>query len=161
MIWVTADHHFGHKNIIQYCNRPFKTTDEMDYTLIEKHNRKVRPNDTVYHLGDFALYATPQIYLDKLNGRFIFVKGNHDKNKFFNDMPTLLRVDKWGEHIYMAHHAHNIDGFDGLRLCGHVHEKWIINNMGVVNVGVDVWGFEPVSLAWLVKQYKKGATNVS
>ena len=54
-IFITADHHFNHKNIIEYCDRPFKTVEEMNNTMIEKWNNKVGKDDLVIHLGDFAL----------------------------------------------------------------------------------------------------------
>lgn len=54
-IFITADHHFHHKNIIEYCGRPFKTVEEMDKSMIEKWNNKVSKDDLVIHLGDFAL----------------------------------------------------------------------------------------------------------
>ena len=54
-IWFTSDTHFSHCNIIKYCNRPFKDVDEMNKILIQNWNNVVRPDDIVWHLGDFAL----------------------------------------------------------------------------------------------------------
>ena len=49
-IWFTADQHFGHTNIIEYCNRPYDTIDEMDADLIQYWNQVVGRYDVVYHL---------------------------------------------------------------------------------------------------------------
>lgn len=34
MIYYTADPHFGHRNILAHCNRPFSSVEEMDKALI-------------------------------------------------------------------------------------------------------------------------------
>ena len=52
MVFFTSDLHLGHRNIIQLCNRPFSSIDEMDQRFIEKWNEKVTDADTVYILGD-------------------------------------------------------------------------------------------------------------
>ncbi len=80
-IFITADHHFHHKNIIEYCNRPFKTVEEMDKVMVEKWNKKVGKDDLVIHLGDFALGTKEKVKetREKLNGTIILIKGNHDK----------------------------------------------------------------------------------
>lgn len=52
MVYFTADTHFGHENIIKFCDRPFASVEEMDETLIANWNGRVRANDTVFILGD-------------------------------------------------------------------------------------------------------------
>lgn len=80
MIFFSSDHHFGHFNIIGYCNRPFKNIDHMNESLVEYWNETVSPNDVVYYLGDLAMnqYKAKQ-YITRCNGRKILISGNHDK----------------------------------------------------------------------------------
>ena len=75
-----ADTHFNHNKIIDYCNRPFSNTEEMDKQLIDNWNNTVSKNDIVYHLGDFALGNVEVIkkYREQLNGKIFLVQGNHD-----------------------------------------------------------------------------------
>lgn len=84
--FVIADTHFGHENVIKYCNRPFKNADDMNYRIIKAWNETVSNNDTVFVLGDFAFgrEAVTQI-APRLNGRKILIKGNHDTlpNEFY------------------------------------------------------------------------------
>lgn len=81
MIYFTSDTHYFHRNIIQYSNRPYSSVEDMNESLIENHNRIVRPDDTVYFLGDFSFADEPKTkgILRRLNGFKHLVKGNHDK----------------------------------------------------------------------------------
>ncbi len=80
-IWFSADHHFGHENIIKYTDRPFASVEEMDSVLIEKWNECVEEEDMVYYLGDFTLGSFQRFewYINQLNGKFYFVPGGHDR----------------------------------------------------------------------------------
>jgi calcineurin-like phosphoesterase family protein len=91
MIWFTADLHFNHRNIIKYCNRPFAPEHEycgevsldsvrkMNDTLVANWNSTVKPNDTVYILGDFSLDKNAiRDILPRLNGIKHLIAGNHD-----------------------------------------------------------------------------------
>ena len=60
-IYFTSDHHFGHKNIIKFSERPFNDVNEMDEILIQKWNEKVNPEDEVYHLGDVGLTSSGKL----------------------------------------------------------------------------------------------------
>ena len=55
MYFFTADEHYGHKNIITYCDRPFRTVYEMDGEIVKRHNEVVSEDDIVVHAGDFTL----------------------------------------------------------------------------------------------------------
>jgi calcineurin-like phosphoesterase family protein len=76
--FFTADTHFGHALMLK--DRPFSSTDEMDYFLIDTWNSVVRDGDIVWHLGDFAYHdaeRTASIF-SQLKGRKRLVLGNHD-----------------------------------------------------------------------------------
>lgn len=79
-IFFTADHHFGHANIIKFSERPFESLEQMNEELIKRWNERVGVNDTVCHLGDLSLGKpdfTKEI-LDRLNGNIHLIKGNHE-----------------------------------------------------------------------------------
>ena len=82
-IFVCADLHFSHKNIIKYENRPFENIEDMNRQLVRNWNSVVKKDDTVYVLGDVSFTgskATKEI-IAKLNGRKVLVMGNHDRER--------------------------------------------------------------------------------
>ncbi len=82
-IFVSADHHLGHANIIKYTNRPFKDVDEMDEVLISNWNKVVGSNNLVFYLADLTLgdIETAAGYFKQLNGKIFVLANNwhHDK----------------------------------------------------------------------------------
>jgi len=79
--WFTADLHFGHTNIIKYCDRPYTDAVEMNAALVDSWNKAVGTNDDVWVLGDFALgtIADTLPLAAQLNGTKTLVAGNHDR----------------------------------------------------------------------------------
>lgn len=79
--WFTADLHLGHRNIIDYCNRPFRDVESMNHALIENWNDSVAPDDVVWVIGDFALGKIGETLplVSTLHGHKILVAGNHDR----------------------------------------------------------------------------------
>ena len=79
-IFIIADTHLFHKNIINYCGRPFENVEEMNNTIIKNWNRVVGKHDIVYVLGDFALCGRDSMIdiARQLNGRKRLILGNHD-----------------------------------------------------------------------------------
>jgi calcineurin-like phosphoesterase family protein len=78
-IFTSSDHHMGHRNIIEYCNRKFSSVDEMDDFYVKQWNDTVKPEDIIYYLGDLSFH--PETYLDRLNGKIHYILGNHDFKK--------------------------------------------------------------------------------
>jgi calcineurin-like phosphoesterase family protein len=83
--FVISDTHFGHTNSWEKFKlpngdplRPFTSTEEMDEAMVERWNAVVRPQDTVYHLGDVVINKKSLHLVSRLNGRKILIRGNHD-----------------------------------------------------------------------------------
>ena len=75
-----GDTHFGHKNIIDYCDRPYSSVEEMNEDLIKRWNQKIKKTDIVFHLGDVYLGPKNNLksIIEQLNGIKYLIKGNHD-----------------------------------------------------------------------------------
>jgi calcineurin-like phosphoesterase family protein len=80
-IFLTSDHHFGHGNILVYCDRPWDNAEDMTEGLVSLWNETVQPDDTVFYLGDFAMgkIAETLPVVGRLNGTKLLVPGNHDR----------------------------------------------------------------------------------
>ena len=64
---------------MKLCDRPFANVKEMDEYIVDKWNKKVSDNDTVWVLGDIV---SPEHFdkdlLNRLNGKIHLILGNHD-----------------------------------------------------------------------------------
>ncbi|WP_454287211.1 metallophosphoesterase [Rhizobium arsenicireducens] len=89
--FFTGCTHFGHDNIIRLADRPFADVNEMNEALVERWNAKVKPRDTVYHLGDFAWKDAAE-WLGRLNGSKVIIIGNHDRLDDLEGHPAVTRV---------------------------------------------------------------------
>lgn len=169
MKYYISDTHFRHSNIIHICNRPYSTIEEMEQDIINKWNSKVKPEDEVYFLGDFAMKCSEQDavgILKKLNGKKYFIKGNHDKSSFLIGIRTrglvewvrdYAEINDNGRMVVLFHYP--IEDWNGqyhgsYHLFGHIHNT--NHNYKVIdrryNVGVDVNNFEPKTLDELIEK---------
>lgn len=165
-VWFTADTHFGHANIVKYCQRPFETVQEMDHALIERWNERVQPDDVVWHLGDFCFGGKEEAkgYFARLNGviRVLYLPWHHDKS--WGDrseqvycgtrsghvmlmgplevvkVPEIMLPTGRGHMVFTLSHypLRTWDrSFDGgLHLFGHEHNRLPVLE-GAIDVGVD------------------------
>jgi calcineurin-like phosphoesterase family protein len=161
-IWFTSDQHFGHDNIIKYCNRPFSSVDEMNRILIQNYNSVVNFDDTVYFIGDVGFMQVDQLLaiLSRLNGNKILIFGNHDKvirgaygafSKVFGSMHEYLEVKADKQKFILCHYpmlSWNGSGRGNIMLHGHCHgtaNYGHIKDMKILDVGVDCHNYFPVS----------------
>jgi calcineurin-like phosphoesterase family protein len=185
-LFFCADPHFGHKSIIDFCERPFTNVDTMDDALIRNWNATVPPDGTVFLLGDFSFHKKDhsEWILNQLNGRIILIRGNHDhtKNiKFFDEVHEMLQIKvvdnvrgkfQGCTHITMCHFPMaiwNKKQYGSWHLHGHSHgtykpamnvsdhhfkelpEDIFFKYNKLLDVGVDVWNYRPVSYEQIAK----------
>lgn len=158
-IFFTADTHFHHAGSIGFYRRPFTSVVEMDTAMLQRWNAVVGPDDEVWHLGDFALRLQADAaaaLLSRLHGRKHLVTGN-------NDPPAIAALTFWvsvqpyaeitvdATRLVLCHYPFrtwNGIGKGALNLHGHSHGR-LKPLPRQIDVGVDVWGFRPVTLAQL------------
>lgn len=168
-IFFTADTHFSHANIIRHCKRKYlqdgdlddkgrwidkeiarKRTEEMNRDMMDVWNSVVKSKDMVYILGDFA-WLNHSEWAEKLHGRKILIKGNHDKkvkDTSFEEIHQLLERVICGQKITMCHYpmrswSSSVHG--SWCLCGHCHGTCKVSLPGetegglILDVGWDIW----------------------
>jgi calcineurin-like phosphoesterase family protein len=144
--------------------------EEHNQAFADNWNSMVSRGDRVYVLGDFA-FMNHMRHLMRLNGKKILITGNHDKMNQ-ECLRNFTEVHEWGcmrnvglgvkddrgreKSVYMAlsHCAmmvwpSSIHG--SWHLYGHSHGRlpeW--GNKLAFDVGVDVWGYQPVPLEAVV-----------
>jgi calcineurin-like phosphoesterase family protein len=162
-IWLVSDTHFNHTNIIKYCNRPFKDTNEMNDKLIKNWNSVVAKDDIVYHLGDFAMGSGDKVsgLTASLNGRKSIILGNHDTHSamwfmehgfdwacrfpiVFNKFMILSH-----EPIFMEANSPYIN------VHGHVHQHKYADEEHYYNVSVEHHNYTPVNLDEILEHLKQ------
>ncbi len=127
-IFLVANTHFNHNNIIEYCKRPFHNTFEMNNSIIEKWNEVVSEDDIVYHLGDVGFGSLEEItaLCNRLNGKKYLIMGNHDYRygKLFFEKAGFEDVEKKEMkigNIILTHHARPVEkGY--INIYGHIHD---------------------------------------
>lgn len=86
--WFTSDQHYGHSNVMRFCNRPWDDVKDMNQAITDNWNEVVGENDVVFMLGDFYWKKDPwetKKKLDELKAGHIFILlGNHDEKGQFS-----------------------------------------------------------------------------
>jgi calcineurin-like phosphoesterase family protein len=179
-VYITSDTHFGHPNIVKFkangqIMRPFDDYIQHDEFLIEKWNSVVRPQDKVYHLGDVCISRKSLKLLERLNGKKVLIRGNHDifhledYAKYFKDVRACHKLDG----CLLTHipvHKSCMERF-GCNIHGHTHANIIkkLSDIGsddidpdYLNVCVEHTNYTPLHLDEVFDRIKKqgGSTKM-
>lgn len=141
-VFLVSDTHFGHEKTCTVFKRedgsplrPFGSAEEMDEYMVEAWNKRVRPNDKVYHLGDVVISRKNLSILSRLNGDKVLIRGNHDIFKL-EDYTQYFR-DIRGYHVMngliLSHvpvHSESLARF-GANIHGHLHANRVMKPQGV------------------------------
>jgi calcineurin-like phosphoesterase family protein len=178
MIYFTADTHFNHSNVINLCDRPFDTIEQMNKVLTENWNSCVTNRDEIYILGDFIFRKNgveANEIIRKLKGKKYLIRGNHDK--YIDSSDFDKSGFEWIQDYYALYYKKlkfvlfhypicEWDGYfrDSIHLYGHVHhggnspeQQKRLEALGhrAINVGVDVHDYYPVSIEAILKMVEQ------
>lgn len=141
-IWVCSDHHFGHKNILNFTRadgsklRDFPDVDTMHMTMVQRHNEVVSIEDHVYFLGDVAINKYALKWIHNMNGHKRLVRGNHDifKTKEYLDagFHEIYGCRVWPKHnLIFSHiplHPDCLSGRGWTCIHGHLHSNLVMTS---------------------------------
>ncbi len=165
-----------------------KRCEWMNTVLIKNHNARVKKGDIVFVLGDFNFNNTKGGKLGegglttateveaKLNGKLIHIIGNHTKNNGCKTIILGLLIKFGGKKIWCVHKPQHANLDYSINFIGHIHSLWKFKSIqgkynpdtdswdrvDLINVGVDVNNFMPVTFNEIMKSYymwKRGVLN--
>lgn len=148
MQYYWSDTHFGHANILQYCQRPWTDIVVHDCALFSAWLSVQDTGATVYHLGD--VWFRPRVdaspwkdYIAALRPeQNVMVFGNHDQKtrtfyrRVFSEQHGSAKdraresmcwiddvLDGQPVRLLLSHHPQPVERFDGAQynLHGHIH----------------------------------------
>lgn len=160
-VWMTADLHIGHANIIPFCNRPFANVVQMNEHLVAQTG-KVQDDEWLVIVGDLAMgnHQEAMQWIRRIPGRKVLVLGNHDFRRdgqclylsepaldgqrplFEAAVPFLAWRGNGGQDVFVSHYpaTTNHDAAQLLNYHGHLHRDVLppTEKTHFVNAGWDV-----------------------
>lgn len=178
-IFVISDLHLEHENIISYCKRPFGSVHEMDAVLIKNWNYVIKPEDTVYFVGDMTHEISSDKYIPILNGNIHFIWGNHDATSDPDSNEKFIEYSFKGIEFLFIHdpeieYPESIDypamsplNYNGWVIYGHHHNNdlkkfpFFDPEKKRINVGVELVKYQPVSLDYICSLITEGHEKIT
>ena len=174
-IWFCSDLHLGHSNMYKFTNydgtkcRPWDNYEEAEEYMLQEFNKVLKPQDTLYCLGDVASKTDRASYFFNalVPCRRILLMGNHDNkigfkflSKYFNEIRGAYNLEN-----YIMTHIPVSSGSKGrfkTNIHGHTHSNLItIDNNGKIpdpwyrNVCVERTGFKLINFSEIKTETEK------
>lgn len=152
----TSDPHLSHKNIISFERKQFKTIDEHDTFIKYIIQSNVKPNDTLYLLGDVGEMSDKNIeFWKSLPCKTILIRGNHDTQKgkllkafdVVSDVPIFYK-----KRILLSHEPLPVTN-ETINVHGHLHGSRL-NMNNYINLSIHVADYK----IWTEKDLEKRLT---
>jgi calcineurin-like phosphoesterase family protein len=167
--WIISDTHFGHHNIIRFCNRPLNHED----VIIRNWETTVGQDDTILHLGDVAFGKPRDIYgwaeiIKELPGHKLLIKGNHDHSRSMKIYKGIFEVidpfvqDFSDVKFYFSHYPdHPIKDQWDINVHGHIHNNPLMGEFSPVvdinkiyeNVSIEMTNYAPIQLSSILRKW--------
>ena len=129
----------------------------MNEYIIKKWNSVVKEADTVYHLGDVGFGSLQEVksLVERLNGRKILLRGNHDFKIGVNTWKEIGFLEVYKKKIILDNllltHAPTEEVEENqINIFGHIHDKPLderFNKKNHICVSCDVVDYIPVSIS--------------
>lgn len=171
-IWFSTDAHLYHSNILKFTdvqgNRiraQFNDIDEMNWHIVDEHNKVVKPGDKWYCLGDltFKYHDAFENLIQNMNGQKRLLLGNHDRivgtslHKYFKKIEIWRVFREFG---FVASHIpiypESLQEKKGItsNVHGHVHQN-SLSDVRYLNICPEVVGYKPLHVDEIIKMIKK------
>ena len=172
MIYYIGDTHFGDKRVLELAGRPYSSITEMDIDMIRRWNGRIRDDDIVYILGDFAYDDAAAQVIEKLKGKKVLLIGNHDEVfsdetlRKFDCVKTIETISDCDRSVCLCHYpllSYKNSVYGGYHVFGHIHNNkndkayYLQSQLpNSFNCSADVIGFTPRTLNELIAFKKEG-----
>ena len=183
-VWFWSDLHLGHENMYKFIDfdghavRQWDSMQEAEEYMIQEYNKLIKPEDTVYFLGDVSSRndVADKFFARIIKCRRILIMGNHDNRlgvnfwlKHFDDIRGCYNLSQGGEktNYFLSHvPVHPLSKARFKRnIHGHIHNsKVLYNNKNQAlnmedpwyrNVSVEVIGYKPINFDDIVDETQK------
>ena len=178
--WLTADTHFNHKVMEEYCGRP----KDFESKILEGLD-KIPVTDILIHLGDICIgkdEGVHDLFIKNIRCRKWLIKGNHDRksnnwylSRHWDFVADTFSITLFAKKILFSHTPQKDNGFD-LNIHGHFHnqlprllkKRWVVEDEEERNkydisvltpkhklLALEYTNYQPVSLESFINQSNK------